>query len=169
MARTPEEDRLKIALRCIGHVSYAVADLDRSIPFYEMLGLEQTRRFRFGGAALDKGTGLIGADMEIAFLEGPHFRLELLQDLTKDPHVAAREVAAKSREHPYTVGHGHICFEVDDLLGLHRELEARGVAFSGTPSDHPPIRFVYLRDPDGITVELLERTEEASPNIRTSS
>ena len=154
---TSRGDRLKVDVRCIGHVSYAVSDLDRSIPFYEMFGLKLTRRFRFGGAALDKGTGLVGADMEIAFLERPHFRLELLQDLTKDPTVAASEIAAKASEHPYAVGHGHICFEVEDLPGLYRELDACGVAFSGTPSDHPPIRFVYLRDPDGITVELLER------------
>lgn len=141
----------------VDHVSVTTADLDRSVQFYHDLlgipvhgtGVEESPsvaaivgvgRARFRYADLDLGHGHI---------------LELLQYLSPEgkPH----------RANVYDPGSGHIAFRVDDLEAVLARLKKAGVEARSKPVllEEPAwwsgARVVYLTDPDGVTVELVER------------
>ena len=48
---------------------------------------------------------------------------------------------------------------VDDVAASRQQLEERGVAFTGDIVSDPPMRFAFLRDPDGVEVYLAEQSE----------
>jgi catechol 2,3-dioxygenase-like lactoylglutathione lyase family enzyme len=55
------------------------------------------------------------------------------------------------------VGAAHLCFAVSDLRDSYDELRADGVEFLSEPrEDQFGTGWVYMRDPDGNTVELLQ-------------
>ncbi len=65
----------------------------------------------------------------------------------------------------------HLCFEVDDLDAAHRDLVSRGVYVNADPAvlqdgdgvDAGPLagtKILYLRDPDGIQLELFELPDD---------
>lgn len=138
----------------INHVMLGVSDLDRSIAFYERLGFTLFARFIFDDPSLAVGTGIANAAAEIALLDRPHFRLELIRDMTSGS--ISSDVSTRS---PFAVGNTHICLDVADVDAYFAEMKAEGVRFRGEPVTSPSgkIRFVYMVDPDGITIELLER------------
>jgi catechol 2,3-dioxygenase-like lactoylglutathione lyase family enzyme len=58
-------------------------------------------------------------------------------------------------------GNGHLCFKVSDIHGACQELRQRGVTLLSDPVEitagvHAGSFGVYLRDPDGFTVELFQ-------------
>ena len=48
---------------------------------------------------------------------------------------------------------------VDDVEASKKQLEDRGVAFTGGIAEDPPMRFAFLRDPDGVELYLAEQSE----------
>jgi catechol 2,3-dioxygenase-like lactoylglutathione lyase family enzyme len=48
---------------------------------------------------------------------------------------------------------------VDDVEEGRKRLEDRGVAFAGSVVDDPPMRFAFLKDPDGVELYLAEQSE----------
>jgi catechol 2,3-dioxygenase-like lactoylglutathione lyase family enzyme len=55
------------------------------------------------------------------------------------------------------VGAAHVCFTVDDMEEARRRLEAAGVPLAAAPTT--PVdgtTFAFLRDPDGVSVEILQ-------------
>ena len=71
---------------------------------------------------------------------------------------------ASPSEHPMppnTLGAMHLAFDVDDIQAKVKELEAKGVKFLTPPNvvtegDLKGWNWVYFKDPDGITLELIE-------------
>ncbi|MCC6667888.1 MAG: VOC family protein [Polyangiaceae bacterium] len=63
---------------------------------------------------------------------------------------------------PYTAGRnfGHLAFRVDDLYATCERLEARGVAILRPPRDG---YMAFVRSPDQISIELLQRGEALPP------
>ena len=149
-------------LTSIVHTGFTVSDISRSIAFYrDVLGMELVRRQEGTAPYLGTITGFPGVRLQMAFLrvspDAPHV-LELLEYVT---HAAAPTDRATNRP-----GNGHLCFDVDDIHEWHRVLTAKGVQ-----SISEPVRItaginegayvVYLRDPDGFTVELFQpRSQE---------
>jgi len=125
------------------HVGMTSSNLDRTIAFYcGLLGLQEV---------LVKGTGEGG---RIAFLETNGVMLEIVE-----PAAGAQ---APAREVPITeAGIRHLTFRVEDVEAEYERLRAAGVEFTVAPrmaANAELIRKVaFCRDPDGITVELLER------------
>ena len=119
------------------HTCYRVADLDRSIAFYEKLGMEEVGRIPIRDEAINVFMGLPG--------DGP--RLELTYNL--------------GREEPYEIGtgYGHIAITAEDLDATLARLAEQGIE-----PEKPPYtvreggsRLCFVRDPDGYRVEVLER------------
>jgi lactoylglutathione lyase len=118
------------------HTCYRVLDLDRSIAFYEKLGMEEVGRMSIRDEAINVYMGLPG--------DGP--RLELTYNL--------------GRSEPYEIGtgYGHIAITVADMDATLERLAAVGIK-----PERPPYsvseggsRLCFVRDPDDYRIELLE-------------
>ena len=140
----------------IYHTGFTVANLDRSIAFYrDVLGLTLVRRQTGTAPYLSTITGFPGVRIEIALLRAPdgHAMLELLEYAS---HPAPPTDRATNRP-----GNGHLCFRVSDIRAAAAELRAGGVPLVSDPVEItaglPTGAWgVYLRDPDGFTVELYQ-------------
>lgn len=124
------------------HTMIRVTDLERSVRFYtEILGLTEARR-----KVLEK------ADATLVFLvdETGHHAIEL----TFNHDGRAYELGNQF---------GHLAFGVPDLDAAQAELAAYGVEFTRGPYTVSAggNRIAFIKDPDGIEIELIEPTEEA--------
>ena len=115
-----------------------VRDLDAALDFFcTKLGLREVRRHdhekgRFTLVFLETGT------------EGDAAQIELTHNW--------------DQEEPYTGGRnfGHLAFEVDDIYALCASLQKSGVTILRPPRDG---RMAFVRSPDQISVELLQKGE----------
>lgn len=140
------------------HTSFTVSDLDRSLAFFrEVLGFEVTSRAPRDSRMIEAVTGVPGADVVIAYARGPGHSVELIQYLGPADRASVRP-------RPCDVGFAHIAYDVDDLDAALAAAAAHRFRPAGQPVsvDRGPnkgARVVYLRDPDGITVEFIQRPE----------
>ena len=143
----------------VAHVGITVADLERAVRFYtEGLGMRVAVR-QTSAAAYLQLTGYPGLEIGTAFVEAPgdSVRIELQE---------YRRVGDHGRREPGTapVGSSHICLRVADAADTLERAEAAG---GRRVTD--PVRIdsgindggvaVYLRDPDGYTIELFQPPE----------
>lgn len=139
------------------HTGFQVADLERSLRFYrDLIGLEVISRRTITEPYIGELVGYPGVELRSAFLriDGGSHLLELLE---------YRGIPRRAVD-PQTANPGtaHICLVVEDLVALHGRLVAAG-APSMSPAPIAPTHgpnvghlVVYMADPDGIRVELLE-------------
>lgn len=140
----------------VSHVAIAVTDLPASLRFYtEGLGFEPGPCFESGDEVAAVSEVEPPVRMRSQYLVKDGFRLELMGWETP----AVRGVASRFRNQR---GLTHLSFEVDDIvaveqrllvLGGHRLPDAR-VTVERDPVD---ISLVFLTDPDGTRIELLQR------------
>jgi catechol 2,3-dioxygenase-like lactoylglutathione lyase family enzyme len=139
-----------VRVQRLDHVSFTVGELERSIAFYQRFGWQELKRYVSAGPEVDEGADTEHADMHIVWLHRPEGGPML--ELIRYVHHEAQRAAHNSR-----VGAAHLCFAIDDVLGAHEELAAQGVTFLSRPhQDEFGVRWVYLRDPDGNAVELIQ-------------
>ena len=140
-----------------GHVGLQVGDLDRSTAYYrDVIGLIEVERQLRNDPYLQRLTGYPGVELDISLFVEPRsgVLLELLE-YRGVPRASVDPATANP-------GTGHVCFEVDDVDAIHaRALAAghRAVSDPVTPTSGRWAggRSVYLVDPDGIRVELVQR------------
>jgi catechol 2,3-dioxygenase-like lactoylglutathione lyase family enzyme len=99
--------------------------------------------------------GYPGVFLHRVFLRLPNtdVRLELLE--YRDPSGTVRPLDTKDP------GNGHICYFVDDLRQTYEELRGKGVRFRSEPVEitegvNKGALCVYMFDPDGIAIELIQ-------------
>ncbi len=144
------------------HTGLTVRDLDRSLAFYrDALGMETVFEQEKEGGYLAAIVGYPGAHVRMAHLAfpGDSHRLELFQYLEPEPRGAPGE--------PRDLGITHVCLMVEDIEALHERLREAGVDFYSDPvlvdtGANAGGVGVYLRDPDGITLELFQRPKEGA-------
>lgn len=146
----------RLPFEVVHHVGVSVADLERSIAFWErMLGVPGRDRRVLEGPLLGVLVGYPGVRAEQCWFDLPGgVALELLcyldtSDAPYDPGTA----------HP---GNVHLCLQVDDMSAAH----ARAIDCGASPVSEAPVRIpagpragaevAYLRDPDGVTIELFQ-------------
>ena len=104
----------------------------------------------------DQITGVAGAEISLVVLRAPGgHKIELLQyDAPSDrkQHIDIQ---------PCDVGHAHIALVVDDLEAVVSAIAASGWSPGGEPQTlqsgpNAGRRVVYVRDPDGTTIELMQ-------------
>ena len=122
------------------HTMVRVKDLDASLDFYcAKLGLVELRRYdepkgRFTNVFL-AAPGDESAQVELTFNWDP------------EDYGGGRNF-------------GHLAYEVEDIYDLCRHLMAEGVVINRPPRDG---RMAFVRSPDGISVELLQKGEALAP------
>lgn len=137
------------------HTGITVSNLERSLAFWrDVLGFELSHRPHQKGKLAAEITGVPGAEILIAVLKAPGHKIELLEYR-----------APEDRQHliprPCDVGSVHIALTVDDLDAVLETIAASGWTAAGEPQTltagpNAGRRVVYVRDPDGTTIELMQ-------------
>ncbi|UPV75211.1 VOC family protein [Halorussus limi] len=131
------------------HFGVTVTDLDRAVEFYrDVLGLDVLDRFTVSGEAFSDGVGVSGATGDFAHLDAGSARVELVE---YDPE--ADESDATSVNQPRAK---HLGLAVDDLDSFHADLPAEVETLSEPRTTESGTRILFVRDPEGNLVELLE-------------
>jgi lactoylglutathione lyase len=119
------------------HTCYRVTDPERSIAFYEALGLERRRELPIRDEAVNYFLGVPGQEVP---------ELELTHNFGVDSYELG-------------TGYGHVALTVDDL-----DATLERLALQGIEPERPPYqvreggsRICFVRDPDQYRVELIER------------
>ena len=129
------------------HTMVRVADVDASLDFYcNKLGLKEVRRF-------DNEAGRY----TLIFLAAPEDEARGVSE--KAPLV---ELTYNWDPEDYQGGRnfGHLAYEVDDIYALCRKLMDAGVAINRPPRDG---HMAFVRSPDGISIELLQKGDAKEP------
>ena len=129
------------------HTMVRVGNLDEAMDFYcNKLGLVETRR-------LDNEKGRY----TLVFLAAPN-DLDRARE-TKAPVI---ELTYNWDEHEYGAGRnfGHLAYRVDDIYATCRQLMDAGVTINRPPRDG---YMAFIRSPDGISIELLQRGDALPP------
>ena len=138
------------------HTGLQVADLDRSLGFYrDLLGFELVFRWNPQAEYIGILVGYPGVDLHAAILKVPNS--DTILELLEYRNVARHPVDTGTAN----PGTAHTAYFVDDLDAMYERLVAAGVRAVSppvTPTIGPNVggRAVYLMDPDGIRVELIQ-------------
>ena len=123
------------------HTMVRVLDLEKSMAFYELLGLEEKRRHESeGGRFTLVFMGPKGSDKA---------ELELTYNWDGDEGLPS-----DSRHF------GHLAYFTDDIYGLCAHLQAAGVTIARPPRDG---HMAFVRSPDNVSIELLQKGEALAP------
>lgn len=114
------------------HTMIRVLDLDATLAFFEVLGLQEVRR----------------RDVP----EG-RFTLVFLATAPGQPEVELTHNWDQQEPYPGGRNFGHLAYEVDDVYETCERLQQAGVTINRPPRDG---RMAFVRSPDMISVELLQ-------------
>ena len=123
------------------HTMVRVKDLEKSMAFYELLGLKQTRRY-------DSEEGRFS----LIFMAPPGQEdcpIELTYNWDGDDGLPS-----DSRHF------GHLAYGVDDIYATCQHLMDNGVTINRPPRDG---RMAFVRSPDNISIELLQNGDPLAP------
>jgi lactoylglutathione lyase len=129
------------------HTMVRVADIDSSLDFYcANLGLVEVRR-------VESQQGRF----TLIFLAAPGDEAQARE--TRAPLV---ELTYNWDPEVYSGGRnfGHLAYQVDDIYALCERLMKAGVTINRPPRDG---RMAFIRSPDGISIELLQKDEALAP------
>jgi glyoxylase I family protein len=138
------------------HTGITVSNLEKALVFWrDVLGFEFSHSAHQTGERAEQITGVKGADLKLAVLKtSSGHKIELLEYFTPSDrrHVDLR---------PCDVGHVHIALTVDDLDAVLKKIAASGWRAAGEPQTlkqgpNAGKRVVYVRDPDGTTIEFMQ-------------
>jgi lactoylglutathione lyase len=122
------------------HTMVRVNDLEASLDFYcNKLGLLLTRRNDYANGRFT-----------LAFVSAPgdeSAAIELTHNWDKEELGQARNF-------------GHVAYAVDDIYALCQKLKDAGVTINRPPRDG---RMAFVRSPDNISIELLQRGTPLAP------
>ena len=123
------------------HTMVRVKDLDESMKFYQLLGLEEIRR-----------RDSEGGRFTLVFMAAPgqpECPVELTYNWDGDDGLPS-----DSRHF------GHLAYEVDDIYASCQSLMDHGVTINRPPRDG---HMAFVRSPDNVSVELLQKGESLPP------
>ena len=122
------------------HTMVRVTDLERSLDFYcDKLGLQELRRYD-----IEKGR------FTLVFLAAPgdkDAQLELTHNWDPEDYDEGRNF-------------GHLAYAVDNIYEVRRRLMDAGVTINRPPHDG---HMAFVRSPDNISIELLQKGEALAP------
>jgi len=128
------------------HAMVRVRDLEASMKFYrDALGLVETRRKDY-----PQGRFTL---VYLAAPENPDSEVELTYNYDDEDYGGARNF-------------GHLAFAVNNIYQTCEQLRQHGVSINRPPRDG---RMAFVRSPDNISIELLQKGEALAPQEPWSS
>jgi len=138
------------------HTGITVSNLERSLQFWQnVLGFELSHTAHQTGELAKEITGVEGAEIKLAVLKVPGgHKIELLEYL-----APADRKRAELR--PCDIGFVHLALLVNNLDAVVEQIAASGWKSAGKPQrlqsgPNAGKRVVYVRDPDGTTIEFMQ-------------
>lgn len=123
------------------HTMVRVKDLEKTIAFFKLIGLDETRRY-------DSDAGRF----TLVFMTPPG---------QEDAHVELTYNWDGDEELPADSRHfGHLAYEVDDIYAMCAHLKENGITINRPPRDG---RMAFVRSPDNISIEFLQKGDPLSP------
>jgi len=139
------------------HLRITVADLEASLPFYDLLGFEVIERSSITADGFVGHEGTVDADFARLRLPDEPFEVRLVQWKTPASH-------GHHYAEPYHAGLFRAALCVDDTRASYEHMTANGAVFdrppmqvelSGTPV--PDMWITFMSDPNGIAYEFVQR------------
>lgn len=120
------------------HTMIRISDPEATIRFFNLLGLEEVRRYENeqGRYTLI----FLAANGDLATEAQPRPEIELTWNWDAEDYTGGRNF-------------GHIAFHVDDIYASCRRLADAGVTINRPPRDG---RMAFIRTPDDISIELIQ-------------
>ena len=135
------------------HTMVRVKDIDAALDFYcDKLGLTEVRRIES-----EKGR------FTLVFLAAPEDA-----DAARESQAPLVELTYNWDTEDYDGGRnfGHLAYQVDDIYALCQRLQDKGVTINRPPRDG---HMAFIRSPDGISIELLQKGGSLPPQEPWSS
>jgi catechol 2,3-dioxygenase-like lactoylglutathione lyase family enzyme len=139
------------------HTGITVSNLERSLVFWgNVLGFQLSHTAHQTGELAKEITGVAGAEIKLAVLKGPGgHKIELLE------YLAPPDRKRRTDLRPCDLGSAHVALLIDDLEAVLEKIAASGWKAAGKPQTlqsgpNAGKRVVYVRDPDGTTIELMQ-------------
>jgi catechol 2,3-dioxygenase-like lactoylglutathione lyase family enzyme len=143
------------------HTGITVSDVEASLAFWrDILGFEFSHAAHQKGVLAEEITGVEGAEIKLAVLKTPAgHKIELLEYL-----APADRKRANLR--PCDIGSVHVALLVDELDLVLERVAASGWQPAGKPQTltrgpNAGKRVVYVRDPDGTTIEFMQIAKQS--------
>ena len=149
-------------IKSVDHTGFTVSSLEDALAFWVgVLGFKllYTQTFE-NGPFIEEVVGVPGAALRLAMVEGPGHMVELLEYSSPDDRTTYKPRSSD-------VGSVHLAFYVENIDAL----VARAASVGWQPvgkiqtvesGERKGLRLIYVRAPDGITVEFLQRPDEAA-------
>ena len=135
------------------HTMVRVKDIDAALDFYcDKLGLTEVRRMES-----EKGR------FTLVFLAAPEDA-----EAARESQAPLVELTYNWDAEDYDGGRnfGHLAYQVDDIYALCQRLQDKGVTINRPPRDG---HMAFIRSPDGISIELLQKGGSLPPQEPWSS
>src|SRR5579864_2630457 len=106
-------------------------------------------------------TGVKGAELKLGVVKAPGgHKIELLEYLA--PANRTKDIPVR----PCDIGHVHVALAIENLESLLQTIAASGWKAAGKPQTlttgpNAGKRVIYVRDPDGTTVEFMEVRQQS--------
>ncbi len=128
------------------HTMIRVTALKAAIAFFELMGFEETRRLENEKAPFTLVFLAAPDDVEHAkATRSPS--LELTHNWDPEDYKGGRNF-------------GHLAYGVDDIHAICAKLQAAGVTINRPPRDG---HMAFIRTPDNISIELIQKGEKKAP------
>ncbi|WP_084795088.1 VOC family protein [Bradyrhizobium sp.] len=160
-ASAPSARGQAFRIKSINHTGFTVSSLDESLRFWvDVLGFRHLYTWTFeAGPFIEQLVGVPGAAMRLAMVEGPDHSIELLEYTSPADRPSYRPRSSD-------VGSVHLAFYVENI-----DVLLAGIASSGwrpvgevqtvEAGERKGLRLIYVRGPDGVTLEFLQLPEDA--------
>lgn len=140
-------------IRNTRHTGLVVRDLERSLAFYQGLGLSLLSREVETGPFIEAVVGIPEVRLEWAKLRVPDGSLVELLQYHSHPHSQPVKPAPSNQ-----LGCSHIAFTVSDLSAACALIIELGGSTVNPPAQSPnnKVLVAYCHDPDGVLMELVQ-------------
>jgi catechol 2,3-dioxygenase-like lactoylglutathione lyase family enzyme len=140
-----------VTIRRVSHLGVCVAELGPALAFWrDGLGFREAGHLDVTGETPARLLGLAAVVLHAVYLERDGLRVELLH-YERPGHLGASEPRPVNQR-----GFSHLSVAVDDLDATLAHLHAHGARVLEETRIERPARAVFVTDPDGTRVELVE-------------
>ena len=137
------------------HFGIVVSDLEKSIKFYEDLGLKIIKQMDESGEHIDKMLSLKDVNVITVKMSAPEndTLIELLY------YKSPKSIHIDRKINDF--GPSHLAFTVNNLNEYYEKLLKKGIEFFSSPQLSPDktVLVVFCNDPNGIPIELVEQLD----------